>query len=101
VLGTDVRVDGGPVAVDVDDVAGDGVVGRRVGREGGGEDLDVVAERDGHRRDAGDGLEVERDRVGQDATGQLGELLQVRDVGVPAEQFDEFGAIGGCIHESS
>jgi hypothetical protein len=101
VLGADVRVDRRAVAVDGDDVAGDGVVGRRVGREAAAEDLDVVAERHGHRRDGGDGREVERHRVGEDGAGQVGELLLVRDVGVQAEEFDDVGAIGESVHGRS
>lgn len=77
-LGTDVRVDRCVVAIDVDDVAGDDVMGRRVGLERGAQHLDVVAERRGHRRNVGDRREVERQRVGVDETGQFGELLQVR-----------------------
>jgi hypothetical protein len=85
VLGPDVRVDRRAVAVDLDDGPGDGVVGCHVRREGRAEGLDVVAERHGHRRDVGDRPEVERQRVGEDAAWKVGELLQVRDVGVAAE----------------
>jgi hypothetical protein len=73
-------------------------VGRREWREGGAEDLDVVTERRAHRRDVGDRREVERQRVGEDQAGQLGELLEVRDVGIPAEQFDEIGTVGERVH---